>query len=255
MLGSSGDAVTTPSSTRCHMDGLCPRTHQRSRCRSQRGARGDHVVHEEDPASASARAAFKTRACQSHFAAGARLRCRTNTPKQLRRTHSQSPSRAAGQCLGLVEATRAAMCCSRRRPSDHVNRCGVDSGGVKRRRVKRRRVKRRRVNRCGVNRGGVNRCGGVTRSKMCQRQRVAQPAGDGPLAPVLERMHKLAPDIVVGEQQRDRLRTRNPRWLRIGERCDAPGAGTPPECLAPRTPHLEQHPLDHTAADIAHQEN
>ena len=250
MLGNSGDAVTTPSSTRCHMDGLCPRTHQRSRCRSQRGARGDHVVHEQDPASASARAAFKARTCQSHFAAGARLRCRTDAPEQLRRTHSQRPSRAAGQCLGLVEATRAAMRCSRRRPSDHVNRCGVDSGGVNR-----RRVKRRRVNRCGVNRGGVNRCGGVTRSKMCQRQRVAQPAGNGPFAPVLKRMNELPPDIVVGEQQRDRLRTRNPRWLRIGERCDAPRARTPPECRTAGTAHLEQHPRDHTAADFAHQEN
>ncbi len=230
MLGSSGDAVTTPSSTRCHMDGLCPRTHQRSRCRSQRGAGGDHVVHEQDPASAGARAAFKARTCQSHFAAGARLRCRTDAPEQLRRTHSQRPSRAAGQCLGLVEAARAAMCCGRRRPGDCVNRCVVD--------------------RCGV-----DRCGGVPRGKMCQSQRIAQPAGNGPFAPVLERMNELAPDIVVGEQQRDRLRTRNPRRLRIGERCDAPGAGTPPECLAPRTPHLKQHPLDHTAADIALQEN
>ena len=250
MLGTSGDAVTTPSSTRCHMDGLCPRTHQRSRCRSQRGAGGDHVVHEQDPASASARAAFKARTCQSHFAAGTRLRCRTDAPEQLRRTHSQRPSRAAGQCLGLVEAARAAMCCSRRRPGDHVDRSGVDRSGVNR-----SGVNRCAVNRGGIDRGGVNRGGGVTRGKMCQRQRVAQPAGNGPFAPVLERMNELAPDIVVGEQQRDRLRTRNPRRLRIGERCDAPRTRTPSQRSAARASNLKQHPPDRMHADIAHQEN
>ena len=64
MLGNGGDAVATPSSTRCHMDGHCTGIHQRSRCRPQRGSGGDDVVDEQDPTSASGSAAFETRTCQ-----------------------------------------------------------------------------------------------------------------------------------------------------------------------------------------------
>jgi len=65
MLGIGTDAVATPSSTRCHMDGRCTGIGQRSRRGPQRGTGGDHVVHQQNPASRRAGAAPEARTCQS----------------------------------------------------------------------------------------------------------------------------------------------------------------------------------------------
>ncbi len=71
MLGNRREAVATPSSTRCHMDGRSTGIHQRSRCRPQRGPRGDHVIHEQDATLRRAGAAHETRTGQPRFPAGA----------------------------------------------------------------------------------------------------------------------------------------------------------------------------------------
>ena len=50
MLGNCGNEVATPSCTRCHMDGGCTDTLQRSGRRPQGGPGREHVVHEQHPA-------------------------------------------------------------------------------------------------------------------------------------------------------------------------------------------------------------
>ena len=71
MLGNRREAVATPSGTRCHMN--CSRTgiYQRGRSCPQRGARGDHVVYEQDPPLRRASAALKAGARQPRFPARA----------------------------------------------------------------------------------------------------------------------------------------------------------------------------------------
>ncbi len=61
MLGIGGVAVATPSSTRCHMDSRCTGIGQRSSRGAQRGTGGDHIVHQQDPASRCAGAAIEAR--------------------------------------------------------------------------------------------------------------------------------------------------------------------------------------------------
>ena len=57
MLGTRGDAVATPSCTRCHMDGGSTGTLQRSGRRLQRGPGREHIVDEQDPATNRTRTA------------------------------------------------------------------------------------------------------------------------------------------------------------------------------------------------------
>ena len=128
MLGIGGVAVATPSSTRCHMDRRCTGTHQGSRRCAQRGTGGDHVVHQQDPASRRAGTAIEARTHQPCFPARTRLRCPADPPEQSQRTRAQGLGGGPSQRFGLVEAPGSPVRCRGRRPSHCVNGCCLTSG-------------------------------------------------------------------------------------------------------------------------------
>ena len=209
MLGIGTDAVATPSSTRCHMD--CRRTGigQRSRRCAQRGTGGDHVVHQQNPASRRAGAALEARTRQPCLPARARLCRPADPPQQPHRTHAQRLGGGPRQRLRLIKPPRPPVRPGGRRPGD-----GVDA-------------------RCLI-----------SRAQMSKRQRITQPPGNGPLTPVLQRMNELTPDVIVREQQRDRVCARNRRRSRINKRLDTPRTRAPPQCATARAAHFEQHAPD-----------
>ena len=218
MLGTCGDAVATPSCTRCHMDGGGTGTLQRSGRRRQRGPGREHIVDEQYPATNRTRSAYEARPGQPRRTSGARLRGRSDTPQQPRRTDLQRLGGGTRQRFCLIETAGSAMSGRRRRPGDCVNL---------------RRLCRRSVN--------LHRRSQRCRAQVGERERISQPPGDRALAAVLERVNELAPDPRVGEQQRDRVCTGHRRRLGRLQCFHACSAGTPTQLPAAGAPHLEQH--------------
>ena len=204
------------------MNRIRPRFEQRGGRHAQRRTRREHIVHQHDVAPRCGWSGGEVRTDQSVDATGAGLGGSTSPPptadqadalatrlrssRRTRRIRQRSSDRSRNY-LGLIKPPSSTMRRSRRSPRD-----GVD-------------VIRRRVNERPVS----------------QRNRFAQPARNGTLAPVLQRMNELPTHTLVRKQQRNRGRTLHHSRLRRHQRRDAGLTRTPPQPTAPRTTHLEQH--------------
>ena len=221
MLGIGRAAVVTPPGARRNMHRRRPRLQQSRSSRPQRRARRQHIVHQQDATSGDPSTGDEARPSQPLGPPSPRLHCSANPAQQPPRPRPQRPASSPRQHLRLIEPTRPPMRRRRRRPRHQLDRCRP--------------------------RTGASPC----RSKVGQRQRVPQPAGNSALPPVLERMNELPPHPVMRKQERRRTGPCHHRRLRINKRLDTPRTRAPAQRPTPRTANLEQHAPDRTCSETS----